>query len=270
MRDQVIIDNLERVWQSIDTLCSTFTERDWKLPTDCPGWSVQDNVVHIIDFESRFLARPVPAHTPADLSHVKNDLGKRNEIWVDHCRAWPGSAVLDAYREVIAERLSVLGAMGEADFAAPSPVSSRPASMRDHLQRRINDCWAHEQDIRRAVERPGHDVGPVVEHVLGRLASAMTDIVDKRVGAPAGTTVVFHLTGLYTRDVILRVEGEGAVMLDSAPATPTVRLTMAAETFACLCYGRWAPEPTLASERVQFEGDAELGRAIVDQMNVTP
>ena len=109
-----------------------------------------------------------------------------------------------------------------------------------------------------------------MEHVLGRLASAMADIVDKRVGAPAGTTVVFHLTGPYTRNVTLRVEGEGVVMLDSTPATPTVRLTMAAETFACLCYGRWAPEPTLAAGRVQFEGDAELGRAIVTQMNVTP
>jgi uncharacterized protein (TIGR03083 family) len=270
MDTQEIIENLERVWHAIDALCSRFTEREWKLLTDCPGWSVQDHIAHIVDFESRFLGRPVPEHAPRSLSHLKNDLGKRNEIYVDWCRSWSGSQVLEAFREVTAERLRVLRTMRDEDFAAQSPVSLRDESLRDHLQRRIIDCWVHEQDIRRAVGHPGHYEGPVIEHALGRMAMAMAPVVGKRVGAPDGTIVVFVLTGAYNRHIALRVEGERAIALDTSPDGPTVRLTMAAETFACLGYGRWAPGATLEAGRVQLEGDTALGQAIVAQMNVTP
>jgi uncharacterized protein (TIGR03083 family) len=270
MQDQETFDKLDQVWQSIGKLCESLTEREWKMPTDCPGWTVQDNVAHIVDYESRLLGRPVPEHTPPQRPHMKNDLGKRNEIWVDWWRSQTGAQVLDAFREVTAERLRVLPTLSAEALAALSPISSRGEALRDHLARRVVDCWAHEQDIRRAVSRPGHDTGAVVAHVMDRMLGGLGPVVAQRAGAPPDSTVVVALTGPYRRTLALRVEGDRATSCDPIPDLPTVRLSMDSETFACLCFGRWDAEKVLESGRVLFAGDRELGRTIVRQMTVTP
>ena len=35
---------LDGVWTSIRELCATLGDRDWQAPTECPGWSVLDNI----------------------------------------------------------------------------------------------------------------------------------------------------------------------------------------------------------------------------------
>jgi uncharacterized protein (TIGR03083 family) len=159
MSDQETVANMERVWQAIIALGSTFTEQEWKTPTDCPGWTVQDQVAHMLGSESRLLELPVPDHTPQNTSHVKNDIGQRNEVWVDWYRSWSGAQVLQRFQEVTGERLKVLRAMRPEDFDAPTQTPIGPGTMRDLLHIRIFDAWVHEQDIRRAVKRPGDLTG---------------------------------------------------------------------------------------------------------------
>ena len=65
MTDQDSVDKQERVWGSIATLCASFTEGEWKLPTDCPGWSVQDQVAHIVGTEAWLLGRAGSRSHPA-------------------------------------------------------------------------------------------------------------------------------------------------------------------------------------------------------------
>ena len=36
MSDKELVEKMERVWSSIGELCATFTEQEWKTPTDCP------------------------------------------------------------------------------------------------------------------------------------------------------------------------------------------------------------------------------------------
>ena len=91
MSDQQLVDMMEQQWQSISQLGVGLSEAEWKTPTDCPHWSVQDQLSHIVGSESRLLGRPAPDHTPADTSHVRNESGQRNEIVVDWRRSWPGS-----------------------------------------------------------------------------------------------------------------------------------------------------------------------------------
>ena len=100
MSDQETVANMERVWQAIIALGSTFTEQEWKTPTDCPGWTVQDQVAHMLGSESRLLGLPVPDHTPQEMSHVKNEFGQRNEVWVDWYRSSSGAQVLQRFQEV--------------------------------------------------------------------------------------------------------------------------------------------------------------------------
>jgi uncharacterized protein (TIGR03083 family) len=267
MSDQALVDKLECVWTSIADLCSSFTETEWKTPTDCPKWSVQDNVSHMIGTESRLLGRKPPEHTPQDMSHVKNDIGKSNEVWVDFRRSWPGSKVLEEFRQVTGERLHVLRGMSEADFSQQTQTPIGPGPVRLFMQIRIFDCWVHEQDIRRAVGRPGHLEGPVVEHSVDRIALALPFVVGKKAQAPDGASVVFQITGAAGRTLAVGVEGGRAKALDTPPATPTTRLTMDVETLNCLGCGRWQPDSTLASGKVRIDGNRALGETIVRQMN---
>jgi uncharacterized protein (TIGR03083 family) len=267
MRDQEIVDKLEQVWTSMAGLCASFSEKEWKAATDCPQWSVQDHLSHIVGTESQLLGRQAPQHTPRNMPHVKNEIGKSNEVWVDFRRLWPGVRVLADFQEVTGERLRVLRAMHEVDFSQATPTPVGPGTVRDLMHIRIFDCWVHEQDIRRATGRPGHLAGPVVEHSVGRLLMAMPFVVGKKAQARNGATVVFAITGPAGRTLPIGVDGGRARVLDTAPATPTVRLTMDVETFNCLGCGRWAPDAVLASDKVHITGDRALGETIVRQMN---
>ena len=180
MSDQEIVSKLERVWGSMAELCATFSEQEWKLATDCPKWSVQDHVAHIVGTESRLAGRPVPDHTPQEMEHVKNDIGKGNEVWVDFLRPRSGVEVLEAFREVTAARLQRLRGMSADDFSEPTQTPVGPGTIRDFMVIRIFDCWVHEQDVRRAVGRPGHLEGPVVVHSMDRMARAMPFVVGKK------------------------------------------------------------------------------------------
>src|SRR4030095_4727109 len=93
-----------------------------------------------------------------------------------------------------------------------------------------------------AVKRPGDLAGLVAEHAIGRVAMAMPYVVGRKVKPADGTTGVFAMPAPAGRTVALRMEGGRAKSLDEIPITPTVRLTMDVETFACLGCGRWTPE----------------------------
>ena len=268
MRSQQAVDNMQSVWQAIDRFCAGLTEQEWKTPTDCPGWSVQDQLSHLAGSESRLLGRPAPAHTPADLSHVKNESGARNEVVVDWRRAWSGPEVLAEFRAVSGERLGLLRAMREADFAVETQTPIGPGTVRTLLDIRIFDAWVHLQDMRRALRRPGDMEGPVAEHAVGRCAMAMPYVVARKAQAADGTTVVFDITGAAGRKLAIGVENKRGSLLDILPASPTVRLAMDVETFTCLSCGRWDPNQTLAAGKVQIDGDPRLGKTIVAQMNI--
>ena len=82
--DQQLVDMLEELWASIAELGSGLDEVEWKRPTECPGWTVQDNLVHITALERFILGDPLPSEdVPEDLPHVKNDIGRANERWIE-------------------------------------------------------------------------------------------------------------------------------------------------------------------------------------------
>ena len=268
MSDVELVDHMDRVWHSIATLCSSFTEEQWKTPTDCPGWSVKDQVSHLVGAECGILGRPSPDHIPEETGHVKNDVGQRNEVVVDWRRSSPGAKVLEEFQQITRERLGLLKDMSEADFQVETQTPIGPGTVAEFLRIRIFDAWVHEQDIRRAVGLPGHLDGPVAELSVGRVARAMPLVVGKKAAAPDSTTVVFQLTGDAGRSLPIIVEGNRARLLEAEPPNPAVRLTMDVETFVCLGCGRWSPGDSLASGKVSIDGSKEMGEAIINQMNI--
>lgn len=268
MSDEEIVDKMEAVWRSIENLCSSLSDRDWTTTTDCPGWSVQDQLSHLVGSESRLLGRPAPDHTPKDLSHTRNESGQRNEVLVDWRRPWPGLRVLEEFREVTVLRLALLRAMGPGDFEAETQTPIGPGTMRDFLAIRIFDAWVHEQDMRRAVNRPGHLEGPVAEHAMGRMAMAMPYVIGRKVQPPDGATVVINVNGLAGRVMAIAMEGTRANFLPAMPVPPTASLAMDLETFACLTCGRWDAATVLNAGQVQIAGDSVFAETILGQMNI--
>ena len=264
---QQMVDLMETVWQSIAALCADLAPEQWAMPTECPGWSVQDQVSHLVGSECRLLGRPAPAHEPADISHVQNEVGQSNEVLVDYRRQFSGADVLAEFREITAERLGVLRGMSEADFAAetPNPLGSGPYT--DLLAIRIYDAWVHEQDMRRTLGIPGHLSGPVARHAYGRTEMAMPFVVGRKVRPDDGTTVVFEITGDVGGTIALNMDGGRAHRMDDAPASPAVGLTMDLTAFNALGTGRWTAERALAGGSVAIDGDQALGERIVGEMN---
>lgn len=265
MADIGVVAKTEMAFRALDDLCSSLTPEEWSLPTDCPGWSVQDNLSHVVGTESMILGRPAPEHDPGEKEWIRNPIGASNEVQVDYRRSWPPEKVLEEYREVTGERIKAMKAYSDEDLKAESWTPVGQGTVEDLLAIRIMDIWVHEQDIRRAVGKTGGLEGPVAEHAFGRHSTAMPFIVGKKVAPPDGTTVVFEVTGPAGGTVAVGKEGKRAERLDEVPESPTVRLSMDLATFSCLCCGRG--DPSALAEQVKIEGDTELGRKIVGELN---
>src|SRR5664279_3744348 len=249
--DQAHVDRLEEVWASTTRLGDSLTEAQWKAPTECPGWSVQDNLAHVIGIESVILGRPEPELSPPAGEHVKNDMGRSNELWVEACRERTGAEVLDEFRVVTGERLAALRAP-DMDFGADSWTPIGPGEVRDMLGFRMFDAWIHEQDMRRAVGKPGGWDGEAARASLDRMADIMPMVVGKRVKPADGSTIVFELVGPAARDIVVGMEGGRAQMLPAAPGEATVRIRLSGEAFVRLGAGRGDAEVILGSGAVEI------------------
>lgn len=256
------IENLAIVWASIDRLCSGLSSAQWNLPTGCPGWTIKDQVSHLVDFEARALGRPAAQHDPGPLPHVKNELGRANEIGVDVRRSMSGAAVLEEFREVTAERLRQLRGLTKEDLAAQTMTPAGPGTVADLLTLRVMDSWSHEQDIRRAVGRAGHAEGTAVEEALGYLTRFLPYVVGKRAAAAEGSKVVFRIGG---RDPVAVEVARGRGRPAPDPANAAVSLAMPVATFAALVGGRRD-----VPDDVGITGDRELGRRVLDSMGFMP
>jgi len=263
-RGEPVIDELTEVWASIVTACEQVDGEQWDRPTDCPGWTVKDNLSHLIGIERMLLGDPSPPELTDVPDHVRNPFGAMNEAWVEARRAVPGPEVLAEFVDTTNRRIDALVAMtAEAfDTVGWSPVGNVP--YRDFMVTRILDTWAHEQDIRRALGRPGGRNGVGERVVLDRCEQTMPFVVGKKVAPPDGTSVLFSVTGVMGRHLLVTVDG-GRASLQPVPPTepPTVTLTMEQEEFWRRCYGRLDPDEVASTGSVTVEGDAALGRRVL-------
>jgi uncharacterized protein (TIGR03083 family) len=261
-----VVAALVEEWRSLDELLTGLTEDEWSAATCLPGWQVRDVVAHLIGTEAMLGGEQAPPCTVdvRALPHVRNDMGATNEQWVQALRAESTAAVLDRFRAVTRGRAEALAAMTAEDFAAPSWTPAGEGTYRQFMQIRLFDCWLHEQDIRDAVGRPGHETGPCAEAAVAQVSGALGYVVGKRAGAPAGSAVTFQLTGPIHRTIGVQVDGRATVVecLDR-PATTT--LTMSSNLFVRLGGGRIGPDVP-----VEIDGDAELGRRVLQSLAITP
>jgi len=261
---------LEEVWTAVADLTDELDEAAWDIPTDLPGWTVKDCLSHLVGTELGFLGEPPPAVDLSHLTHLKNPFSEIIEVWVEARRATPGRDVAAEWCAVFPRRLAALAAMSddEWDVVGWSPLGD--VAYRTFMEVRVFDSWMHQQDMRRAADRPGELDASGARVSVGRIRNGLGYIVGKRAGAPDATSVVFAVDGDAGGTFTVVVDGGRAIDVVDQVADPTVRLDLDVETFCALGGGRWSGPEAAAADRVRISGDADLGRRILDNMAITP
>ena len=266
--DDPVIDLLADSWASLCSLADDLPDEAFALPSSLTGWTVQDCFSHVIGTERSLLGDPPPDVDISGCTHAVSPFQQMMEVWVQARRDATPAEIRAELATTVADRLAALRAMTEAELSVPgwSPIGEVP--YREFMKVRVFDCWMHEQDIRRATGRPGHESGPVVDSALDNITRALGFIVGKRAGAPDGSSVVFRTTGgnQIVRSVV--VDGRAAVVPD-VPPSPTVELTMPFVTFVALAGGRIDAAQGVA-EGATVDGDADLGGRVLASMAFTP
>jgi len=266
--DQELVDMLDEVWRSIEELGGALSEEEWKRPTECPGWTVQDNLVHLTALERFILGDPLPSEDVDDgLPHIKNDVGKANERWIASRRSWSGADALAEFHAATRARVDQLRALEPSGFDADSWTPMGPGTVRSLLPFRIFDSWVHGQDMRGALGRSGDLDSAAAEQSIGMMVDVLAYVVGKKAGAPDGSTVVLTLTGPLARTVAIEVVDGRARATEAVPRGATVTLTVDADEYARLACGRHDPADAIASGAVVVAGDTELGVRVVHQLN---
>lgn len=237
----------------------------WDLPTDLPGWEVRDVAAHLAHIESDLAGNAQQAVDVPELDHITSPMGFYTERGPIARRDWQPERIVDELESSAAARLDRLRAGMPTDGTGTPPRT--PGGINwdwsTLLSNRVVDVWMHQQDVRRAVDRPGGLETPGAGHTLAVFARAFGYTVGKRVAPPAGTSVGLDVSGPHPVRQVVQVDATGrAVRADDVD--PTVTLRMDLESYVVLCGGRGAPT------EVAVDGDRELGDRVLAVMAVTP
>lgn len=257
-------ESVARVLDLLDGLDAA----DAATPTDCPGWTVQDLAAHTAHLESIGIAEASDSGA-AGASELPSTF---TEAGVAERRGLSMAELVAEIRHAVDLRSEQLDDLPD-DPSTPAPVTPGGIDWTwdTLLRNRCIDIWVHEQDIRRALGRPGGFDGTAAQVVAMTFSFAMPFVLGKRVKPPAGTVVHWNVTGPVPLDLAVRVGDDGrAQRLDNAPMssedTPVTTLTMDTETFTVLAAGRRTPDAL----DITIDGDEALALTVLDAMTVTP
>jgi len=249
-----LIDAVEDVLSSTLELARGIDPELASTPTGCPGWTVQDQLAHMVGLEQVLGGAPEPDIELPAMDHVVENFDKYMERHVHIRRPLPFVAVVDELAGMIPHRIGGLRSLvadSDGDPIVDGPLGERPLSKA--LPIRIFDLWAHEQDLRRAV-----GMSPRIEGPAAALAMSQALLGWSR-GLPATVKGI---------DTDLRVELTGP-----EPSSTTIKLGSGGpETvlegdlgqLTKLFCGRGEPDTSL------FTGDASVVAAIAPALGMTP
>lgn len=245
-------------------LIRTIHAEQWDLPTDLDGWSVKDNAAHTAHLEAVLAGAPEETLEVAEAPHLKGLMNYYTEQGVLARRDRDMAALADEIERSVATRYAALLAdpPTDADGQPPRTFGGVPWDNRTLLSNRPLDLWMHEQDIRRAIDRPGGYDSPAAAHVIAVLGRALPMVLGKRVAPPAGTTVRVEAGD---RSWTARVGEDGRAALVEGD-DPDATIALSAEDFVVLAGGRRTPDRTSPV----VTGDAALAAAVLSHLAVTP
>lgn len=222
-------------------------------PTGCPGWTVFDIVAHCVSMESLIAGDPVPDHElEVEPDHVQNDTSRFIEVLLDARRDADFDTLRKDMSETFRRRQDQLAQLTDLDADVHGFVG--PVAARRLLGMRTFDLWVHEQDIRRAVGRPG-GFGTEAAAVVGRrLPRGLAAVLPQRV---TGGSLELVVTGAQP----------SRTSVDLGDGDARVAMTISFEDLVPIATGRDdASDPAAVAE---IDGDAAMAARILTSLVVT-
>jgi uncharacterized protein (TIGR03083 family) len=248
----------------VEKLLRSLDGDDWSRETDCPGWTVRDVAAHLAAIEAELAGGPGP-HLDQVSAATANVSGADTQAGIEERRDHSTDEIIEEFADAVRRRAA------ELDEDPPSDPAAVPArnpggvgwDWQTLLRNRVIDLWVHEQDIRRAVGRPGDLDTPAAQVTTQMFLTALPFVIGKRAKAEPGSTVVVAVDGTESG---YEVDPDGRCRAaESVPEEPTARLAMDAETLAILGAGRRDP----LTVDVTVDGDRDLAERILRGLAVT-
>ena len=274
-----LVEAYAQTTRAVVDLGRSCSEADFTLQTECPGWTVHDQIAHVAGVESMLEGHRDPEVEVPDYDHLGNELSHLTERAVEVRRNRRSQDVVSELEHVLGQRLSSLRSPGlSADSIIPGPFG--PAEAATVAMMRTFDIWAHEQDIRSAIGRPGDLDSPAaavfVQQALARLPRA----VARDAKVDPGHTVILALTGPIMAKVGVRVdEGEdgrpvghemftGESVDASIPHVegPITSFSLSTDAFTRRAAGRRSVDDTTYT---LHSGDEAVARRVLDALVIT-
>ena len=276
-----LIASWEGAARGVYEVALPLSDDEWRLGTQCPGWSVGDVVAHVVGIEKELLGERDPAHEPdwAALPHAVGDVSKYTEVPIDLRRSRSKDAVLAELLAVLERRTRMLV---DADARLTDTVTG-PFGLQIPFERMIRmrcyDVWCHLQDIRQAVGIPG-DLGTAAAWVsASQILRAQNVLLGKQLHAPAGTSLRMVVSGPvhFSRTSLVGDGGRATFVPDAAltgvpggDGGPAAELRTDWVTYERVSAGRLFVSDPEVRERVEVRGDDALADRFLAVMAITP
>ena len=272
-----LVAAFQQTVQAVVELGRSCGDREFDLPTACPGWTVKDQVAHIVGVEKWMDTGQLPSIRVPDYGHVRNEMGHFTEKGVELRRGMRGSKVVDELETLLARRVEDLSRPElELDTVVRSPFGPKPLG--EVLRIRTMDVWTHEQDIRQVLGRPGDLDSAAAAVFMELLFTHLPRLVAREAGVEPGNVVILDVTGpVLGRAGVWVDEGEdegrprgiplfSGVAHDGDPRDVFTTITLSTDAVTRRAAGRGTTEDI----HYTVNGDEDVARRVLDNLVFTP
>ena len=265
-----LVEAFAQTTQAVIDLGHTCEAQDLARPTECPGWTVHDQISHVVGVESWLEGHKDPRVDMPQYEHIRNDLGKKVEYAVEVRRGRTGAEVVAELEDVLAQRLSALRDPALTDSSIINGPFG-PDLAATVLLLRTFDVWTHEQDIRSALGRPGNLDSPAAAVFVSMVMFQLPRLIAKGAGLEPGQVVVIDVTGptVARQGVRVAADEQGRPRGHEMPADPppdgATTISLSTEAFTRRAAGRRSVSDTAYS----VVGDDAIARRVLEALVVT-
>jgi uncharacterized protein (TIGR03083 family) len=252
-------------------LLAALTTDEWARPTVCASWDVQDLAAHVLGDDLGTVAHGRDGHRggfidAASYPELVAAIDAQNAAWVQSMRRLSPRLLVELLAfsgERVFAHFGALDPMatgGPVDWAGPEPAPVWLDVAREYTER-----WAHGQQIRDALGRPGLFSRRMFAPVLDTYSRALPHTFREVVRAE-GTAVTLAITGdaggAWT---LMRERGAWRLYAGSAE-DPAASVTIGQDDAWRVFTKGLSPEE--AARRGQIDGDGELGRGVLRTVSI--
>ncbi len=144
--DQLVPVTRQR--RRFEAMLASLDDDEWRSPTRCDGWNVQDVASHLVGVNA-FWQMSITAGLAGEPTRVLTnfDPATTPAMLIEPMRALPPDAVLEQLVASHDRLLEVFAGLDDSGWAAPAETPPGYLPVRLLAHHALWDCWVHERDI---------------------------------------------------------------------------------------------------------------------------